>query len=161
MCYNGTLNNFASFPVKEILRSRRRRNSFQTCLSFPVAESKGLTHLLLQSFVAYFHIRVHTAHVRVSCPFGQRPSVSAELFSILACHICLFQICHDVRDSLPVVVLSICVLACVCVRARARIIARTRSEDGNANDRLNHPEENIVSTIKMLFWCTPNRAYAI
>lgn len=61
---NGTSNNLISLPVGEILRSRGVEEIlFKTSLSFSGARSKGLTHLLLQSFVAYFHIRVHTMHI--------------------------------------------------------------------------------------------------
>lgn len=62
---NGTSNNLISLPVGEILRSRGgvEETLFKTSLSFSGAKSKGLTHLLLQSFVAYFHIRVHTMHI--------------------------------------------------------------------------------------------------
>lgn len=40
--------------------------------------------------------RAYDAYIHVSCSLEQRPSVSAELFSILPCHICLYRICHNV-----------------------------------------------------------------
>lgn len=62
---NGTSNNLISLPVGEILRSRGVEEILfkNSSLSLSEAKSKGLTHLLLQSFVAYFHIRVHTMHI--------------------------------------------------------------------------------------------------
>lgn len=119
---------------------------------YPSARSKAkarCTCYCSRSLLTFIFACIRCIYTYISCLLEQRPSVSAELFSILACHICLFRICHDVRAvrcSLPVFVLS------TRVPARVRVIACTCREDGNADDHLNHSVENVVRTIKMLFW---------